>query len=334
MTLKASSHPLGTVYDAALLDLDGVVYIGSAAVPGAPEAVDKARAGGMRVAFVTNNAARTPAAIAERLTGLGVAASAQDVVTSAQAAARLVAERFPAGSPVLVVGDTGLRQALRDRGLRPVSVAAEQPVAVVQGYSPRLGYDLIVEGSLAVAAGALFVATNGDATAPLGRGVLPGNGAFSRVIANATGREPVVAGKPQRPLHEEGVRRTAARRPLVVGDRLDTDIEGATNRDVDSMLVLSGVTTPAELLLAEPRHRPSYLAHDLGGVNLDHPETRIDDHLARCGGWSAVAREGRLELAGAGDRLDGLRALCGAAWSAPQGTDPAAVPEALAQLGW
>ncbi|MGI5121193.1 HAD-IIA family hydrolase [Marinactinospora thermotolerans] len=334
MTLKSSTEPLSTVHDAALLDLDGVVYIGSGPVPAAPEAIEKARAAGMRVAFVTNNAARTPAAIAERLCGMGIPARPEEVVTSAQAAARLIAERFPAGSAVLVVGDTGLRQALRQQGMRPVTVAAERPVAVVQGYSPRLGYDLLAEGALAVMAGALFVATNGDATAPLGRGVLPGNGSFARVIAHASRTEPIVAGKPERPLHEEGVRRTGATNPLVVGDRLDTDIEGATNRGADALLVLSGVTTPAELLLAPPRHRPSYLAYDLSGLNLPHPEVRTHGTEARCGAWQATAHQGGLELSGHGDRLDALRALCGAAWAHPEGVTPAAAAAPLAQLGW
>ncbi|MFC7330576.1 HAD-IIA family hydrolase [Marinactinospora rubrisoli] len=332
--LKAADQPLHASYDAALLDLDGVVYIGGRVVPAAPEAVEKAQAGGMKVAFVTNNASRTPAAIAERLTRMGVPATAAQVVTSAQAAARLVAERFPAGSAVLAVGDTGLRQALRRHGLRPVTVAAERPVAVVQGYSPRLGHDLLVEGALAVMAGALFVLTNADRTAPLDRGVQPGNGSFGRVIAQASGTKPLVAGKPERPLHEEGVRRTGAADPLVVGDRLDTDIEGATNRGADSLLVLSGVTTPAELLLAGPRHRPSYLAYDLGGLNLLHPRTDAEAGRGRCGGWTALARAGRLELTGGGDRLDGLRALCAAAWSTAEPVDQARLREPLAQLGW
>ncbi|WP_344967292.1 HAD-IIA family hydrolase [Salinactinospora qingdaonensis] len=334
MPLRSSEQPLDTMYDAALLDLDGVVYVGTAPVPAAPEAIDKARIAGMRVAFVTNNASRTPAAVAENLMRMGVTASVQDVVTSAQAAARLVAERFATGANVLAVGDTGLRQALRVHGLRPVSVAAEKPVAVVQGHSPRMGYDLIVEGALAVEEGALFVATNGDATAPLGRGVLPGNGSFARVIAHATGVEPIVAGKPQRPLHEEGVLRTAAERPLVVGDRLDTDIESATTRGVASMLVLSGVTTPAELVAAEPQHRPSYLAFDLSGLTARHPAVEVSGEGARCGGWVATTRGGHLELSGDGPRLDGLRALCAAAWSGPENVDTVTAQAAVAQLGW
>src|SRR5947207_15304586 len=154
---RGSTDPLDTAYDAALLDLDGVVYLGGTVIPGAAEALRKADAAGMRLAYVTNNAFRTPAAIAAMLTSFGAPATPQDVVTSAQAAARLLAERLPAGAPVLVVGGAGLRMAVRERGLRPVSTALEQPQAVVQGYSPDIGYSLLAEGGLAVAAGALFV---------------------------------------------------------------------------------------------------------------------------------------------------------------------------------
>ncbi|KIH99475.1 HAD family hydrolase [Streptomonospora alba] len=335
MTLQSAESPLNERYDAALLDLDGVVYVGSAPVPAAPEAVDKARAAGMRVAFVTNNAARTPARVAERLTSMGVGAAPEDVVTSAEAAARLVSERFPAGSAVLVVGDTGLRLALRQRGLRPVSTAAERPVAVIQGYSPRLSYDLMVQGALAVADGALFVSANNDATAPLDLGVQPGNGAAARVIAHATGKEPVVAGKPMRPLHEEGVLRTGAEAPLVVGDRLDTDIESATVRGAAGLLVFSGVTSPAQAVIAPPEHRPSFLAWDLSGINQPHPHVRMESGDAHCGGWTAALRAGRLRLSGRGERLDGLRALCACAWAAhPDGPVPdGSCDEALAELG-
>ncbi|GLU49381.1 HAD-IIA family hydrolase [Nocardiopsis ansamitocini] len=334
MTLLTSTEPLHSVYDAALFDLDGVVYLGPDVIPAAPDAVAAARAAGMRVAFVTNNASRTPASIAERLTWMGVQADAADVVTAAQAAARLVAERFAPGSPVLVVGDTGLRQAVREQGLRPVTTVYDKPVAVVQGYSPRMGLDLVVEGALAVAAGALFVASNGDATAPLGRGIQPGNGSFARVIAYATKHEPIVAGKPERPLHEEGVNRTGATNPLVVGDRLDTDIEGATRRGAHSLLVLSGVTTPVELMLAPPEHRPSYLSYDLDGINESHPPTVVEHGRARCGSWQAQSNDGHLELEGSGERLDALRALCAAAWTSTRTVSPDSAQKAVDQLGW
>src|ERR1700745_3757425 len=163
---RGSTEPHDTGYAVALLDLDGSAYRGGPAIPGAGEALRKAGAAGMRLAYVTNNAFRTPAAIAALLTGFGAPASAQDVVTSAQAAARLLAERLPAGAPVLVIGGSGLRMALRERGLRPVSTAAEQPRAVVQGYSPDVSYSMLAEGGLAVAAGALFRAANGEIHLP------------------------------------------------------------------------------------------------------------------------------------------------------------------------
>ncbi|HEY5984933.1 MAG TPA: HAD family hydrolase, partial [Streptosporangiaceae bacterium] len=214
--LPGSPEPLTSRYDVALLDLDGVVYIGGSAVSGAAEALAKAAAAGMGLAFVTNNASRTPSAVAAQLTGLGVPARAEQVITSAQAAARLLAERLPPGSPVLIVGGIGLRVAVRERGLRPVSVASDRPAAVVQGYAPDIGYALLAEGALAVANGAWYVASNADLTLPSVRGRQPGNGSLLQVIITATGRRPVIAGKPEPPLHAEAVARTGAQRPLVV----------------------------------------------------------------------------------------------------------------------
>jgi glycerol 3-phosphatase-2 len=316
---RGSADPLDTAYDVALLDLDGTVYLSGAAIPGAPEALRKADAAGMRLAYVTNNAFRTPAAIAELLTGFGVPATPSDVVTSAQAAARLLAERLPAGAPVLVVGGNGLRTALRERGLRPVTNAAVHPQAVVQGYSPDVDYSLLAEGGIAVAAGALFVASNADLTLPSSRGNQPGNGSFMQVIATATGVKPLVAGKPEPPLHNESVLRTGAKHPLVVGDRLDTDIESAVRVDADSLLVLTGVTSPAEAVLAPPEQRPTYVAEDLSGLLEPHPTVTIDDGEFGCVGWTARLNGNQLELTGDGRRIDGLRALCAAAWSADPG---------------
>ncbi|MFF4776096.1 HAD-IIA family hydrolase [Microtetraspora fusca] len=322
-------------YDTLLLDLDGVVYLGRHAVQNAPEALAEARERGVRLAFVTNNASRTPGAIAEHLTGLGIPATPDDVVTSAQAAARLVAERFPAGSPVLVVGGMGLRGAVRAYGLRPVTTALDDPVAVVQGIWDGLSYGLLCEGALAVQAGAWFVAANGDTTMPTNRGVLPGNGSMSRVIATAAGVEPVVAGKPEPPLHRESIIRTGAERPLIVGDRLDTDIEGATRAGVDSLLVLTGVTGPLDLLTAPPEHRPAHVAADLSGLHEPPVRARRGSGGWECGGWTACCASGRLDLSGGGEPIDALRAACAAAWDeAGDGrVDEDAVKPVLATLG-
>lgn len=362
---RGCSRPPGEVYDVALLDLDGVVYLGGKGIPGAPQALTQARGHGMRLAFVTNNASRSPSAIAQQLTSLSIAASPADIVTSAQAAARLIAERLPSGSAVLVAGGIGLRLALREHGMWPVSTAAERPAAVVQGYAPDIGYSLLAEAALAIRDGAWYVASNADATLPSARGPVPGNGALIQLLVTATGRQPVVAGKPEPPLHAEAVRRTGARHPLVVGDRLDTDIEGAVRVGADSLLVLTGVTRPADVVLAAPHRRPVYIAPDLTGLLEPHPEVTASGADFSCEGWTArlirdpngagqpgagrspdgghrqdgggraggdgpesghdaarrpgpasQAASGQLELSGSGTPIDGLRALCAAAWSA------------------
>jgi hypothetical protein len=153
------------------------------------------------------------------------------------------------------------------------------------------------------------------------------------VIATATGQEPLVAGKPEPPLHAESVARTGARRPLVVGDRLDTDIEGAVRVGADSMLVLTGVTRPADAVLAPPHQRPAYLAPDLSGLLTPHPQVTVDGAGFTCGGWHARWQPPRLVLGGGGDPMDGLRALCAASWVA-EGVTAAAVAPALTHLGW
>lgn len=331
--VRESDRPLSEAYDVALLDLDGVVYIGHRPVLGAADALAKARAAGQRLAFVTNNASRTPSAVAALLSEVGVPATAEDVVTAAQAAARLLAERLPAGSRVLVVGGMGLRHAMYAQGLTPVSTAAEGPAAVVQGFDPLLSYGLIAEGAQAVMAGALFVGSNGDLTIPSGSGVpRPGNGALMKVIEAATGVEPIVTGKPERPLHHESILRTGAERPLVVGDRLDTDIEGAYNGGADSLLVFTGVTDPLAALTAGPRHRPTYLAADLAGLLVPHPEVRRNGDTFECAGWTARWVGEEIEVTGDGDAYDGLRVLCAAAWRTEKPAPAEAVTTALSRL--
>ena len=364
LTLTPGQRAPAAEYDVALLDLDGVVYSGPQAIEGAPQALTRARKAGLRLAFVTNNASRSPSAVAEHLSRLGVPATAADVVTSAQAAATVIANRFPPGSAVLVAGSNGLRIALRERGMRPVSLAADRPVAVAQGFVPGINYELLAEAGVAVRDGAFYVATNSDSTLPTPRGPQPGNGSLLAVIITATGIQPVVAGKPETPLHDEAVARTGAERPLVVGDRLDTDIEGAVRGGADSMLVLTGVTSAKGAVLAPPGQRPTYIAADLRGLVEPQPvigprgdrgpeiadasrgnvdgaapagdRTKGDGAVRafRCGGWQAAwpGGSGPIELSGEGARIDGLRALCAAAWVAGHITEDMVSP-ALKILG-
>jgi glycerol 3-phosphatase-2 len=343
-----SPIPLSAAYDVALLDLDGVVYVGPDAVPGVPAALAAARSAGMRLGFVTNNAARTPEEVAGHLTALGVPAEAADVITSSQAAATVVAARLGAGAAVLPVGGPGVAAALRAAGLRIVASADDSPSAVVQGYGREVGWEQLSEAIVAIRNGAEHVATNTDATIPSPRGPLPGNGAMVGVVSAITGQTPLVTGKPDPAMHAECVRRTGARRPLVVGDRLDTDIEGARNAAAASLLVFTGVTDPETLLAAAPQHRPDLLSTDAAGMLTPHPPVLRVAGGWRCGSWTVTAAEAEgtwLLTAGKGeadpgDGLDGLRALCVAHWDrhpghgAPARTVAADPVAAEALAGW
>lgn len=250
-------------YDALLLDLDGTVYRGKDAVPGAVEAVAAARAAGVGIRFVTNNASRAPQEVADHLAELGFNAVLGEVSTSAQAGAAMVADRVPVGSAVLVLGADALAHEVELLGLRPVREAAQDVVAVVQGLSQDLGWRELAEACVVIRTGALWVACNVDATLPTERGLLPGNGSLVAALRTATGQEPLVAGKPATPLLEQAAKSLGAQRPLVVGDRLDTDIAGAFHAGMDSLLVLTGVSTEAEARELPEAQRPTYVAQDL-----------------------------------------------------------------------
>ena len=274
-TLSASTGSLLEDHDVLLLDLDGVVYVGPDAVPHATEALQAAVTAGLRLGYITNNASRTPATVAAHLRDLGAPAADEDVVNSAQAAASHLAGLLPAGAAVLLVGGDGLRAALTDVGLR-ATTDRQEAVAVVQGFSPDLGWAQLAEATHAVRAGLPWVATNLDATVPTPGGPAPGNGLLVDLVARAAGRAPdVVCGKPERALFDAAVARLQARAALVVGDRLDTDLQGARTAGLPGLLVLTGVTGVAELLAAAPRERPDFVSHDLRGLADVHPGTRL-----------------------------------------------------------
>jgi ribonucleotide monophosphatase NagD (HAD superfamily) len=210
-----------------------------------------------------------------------------------------------------VVGAEALRAELRDVGLVPVTTLDESPVAVVQGYGPQVGWAELAEASLAVRAGARWVATNTDRTLPSPRGPLPGNGSLVAVLRTALGREPdVVVGKPEPALFTTAAALSGAKRALVVGDRLDTDIEGAVRAGMDSLLVLTGVSGPAELLSAPAARRPTHVAADLSGLFGPDEAARLPVKGDALGGW----RLDGVTLDGAGTPVDALRLLTGAVW--------------------
>jgi HAD superfamily hydrolase (TIGR01450 family) len=295
-------------YDLIILDLDGVVYLGSEPIPGAADAINRLHAEHRALAYATNNAGRRPEEVAALLVSFGIPAAADEVITSPQAAARLLAERLPAGSGVLIVGADALRSEIDAVGLKPVDAADAAPAAVVQGYGPDVGWRILAEASVAIRAGALWVATNGDRTLPSPRGPLPGNGALVAALATALDRAPdAIVGKPEPALFNQAAKRVGAQRPVVVGDRLDTDVEGAVRAGMDSVLVLTGVSSAEDLFAAPAQRRPTFIASDLTGLFTVDSST---------GGWR-VRREGdAVELTGEGTPVQALRLLCAHAWEA------------------
>jgi HAD superfamily hydrolase (TIGR01450 family) len=300
-------------YDLVIFDLDGVIYLIDKPIPGAAEAVERLRSAGTAVAFATNNASRRAADVAGLLSGMGVRAAADEVLTSAGAAAALLAERLPAGAPVLVVGAEALRAEVRAQGLTPVDRLEDSPSAVVQGYGPDVGWKILAEAALAVRAGATWVATNTDRTLPSPRGPLPGNGSLVAVLRTALDREPdIVVGKPEPALFTTAASLTKAQRPIAVGDRLDTDIEGAVGAGMDALLVLTGVSGPAELLAAPVQRRPAYVAEDVSGLFADEDAVRVP--AKDVAGWTVTRDGDQATLDGSGSAVDALRLLCGVTW--------------------
>jgi glycerol 3-phosphatase-2 len=260
-------------YEAFILDLDGVLYRGDDPVPGAAQAIAGLRHRGPRIVFLTNNSARTPDGVAEKLTRLGIPADPAEVVTSAQAAARLVAGNAGSRATAFVVGEEGVRTALADAGVEVVDGAPDRTDLVVVGWDRHADYDKLRTASVLVQRGARLIATNADASYPAPGGELwPGAGALLAAVETTTGVQAEVAGKPHQPLFEEALRRTGSREALVVGDRIDTDIEGAMAAGLDSALVLSGAAGPADLLDANAL--PVGVMKDVRGL-LDHPAVQV-----------------------------------------------------------
>lgn len=324
MPEAASRTPLDGV-DLLLADLDGVVYTGPNPVPYAVESINRAQET-IPVGYITNNASRTAVSVAELLTGLGLRAGADDVVTSPQAAIVLLAELVPPGSTILVVGGEGLTSVVEEHGFRVTRSAEDSPAAVIQGFHPSVSWADLAEAAYALRApaggeGIPWVATNTDWTIPQARGVAPGNGTLVSAVHTAVGRLPVVAGKPERAIFDTAVARFGASAPLFVGDRLDTDILGANRADIRSALVLTGIDGPKQVLAADANSRPTYLFGDLRELFEPYAEP-----VEKADGGDRVVTAGtaRVRVAGNAVRIEDegaseielLRAGAAAIWNA------------------
>lgn len=296
-----TDEPLIAGYDGVVCDLDGVVYRGADAVPEAADALQAVVARGVGVVYATNNASRVPAEVAEQVAGLGAPATAADVVSSAQAgAARLAADLHP-GSAVLAFGGDGVVEALEAVGLQPVAPEADhreldRVVAVLQGYGKQLRVGDFETAARLLSTGMPWVASNDDATLPLPWGQSPGNGAYVDLLAGALRRRPDVVGKPHPPLYRLALDRlgTKPARTLAVGDRLDTDIEGAEAAGIDSAWVLTGVDRPSDLVDAHAS--PTYVLGSLADLLLPYAAPTREADAWRCGSGRVVMDGDELHL--------------------------------------
>ncbi len=315
-------------FDAVLADLDGVVYAGPHAIPGAIDALSGLSGQGVGLAYVTNNASRTPAQVAAHLRELGAPADDDQVVSSAQAGAALLASRFPTGTRVLVTGSLALAQEVTALGMVVVDSARDNPEVVIQGFDPELGWADLAEATYAINAGATWIATNTDMTIPRDRGLAPGNGTLVAAVRSAVGHEPLVAGKPEAPLFHTAAARLGARKPVVVGDRLDTDILGGNNAGMATALVLTGVDSGETALRARTAERPQFIIDTLAQLYLPYPEIQHDGAKATCGAAAASVVDGGTAVRIEGDPSDSdaWRAACAAWWAAvphaAEATDP------------
>lgn len=269
-------------YAAVILDLDGVVYIGADAVPYAIDALNRLASTGTILTAATNNANRPAQVVADHLQALGLQIEAANVMTSAQAAGRHLAATLPPGSSVLAVGGDGVALAITSNGLLPLrasedlavsDAAADQASAVLVGYGPKVAWFDLAAAHWAIERGKPWFATNTDPTVPLPYGRAPGNGAMVGLLRTSTGVEPTVIGKPKPAIFDALADQLNTRNMLVIGDRLDTDIDGALAAGMDSLLVLTGVHGVGELAARSVEQWPSFVAQDLR--SLDAPVARI-----------------------------------------------------------
>ena len=336
--LRDSGEPLATKYDLALVDLDGVVRRGNNPITHASESLNRAAELGLKQVFVTNNASITPAQVAAQLTNLGITnTSAQHVMTAALSAAALLLTKLSPGDKVLVVGGEGLLEACQQAGFTVIPAtephaADAQPKAVVMGYAPTVAWPQLAEAAYAVNQGAWFVASNLDKSLPTARGFAPGNGALVAAVQAATGRAPESDGKPSPAMYQLAVAAENAINPLVIGDRLDTDLGGASAAHYPGLMVLTGVSSARDAVLAPPSCRPDYLGADLRTIfEVHHAPHEGPDNWWISGDRGARISNHRLELDGQGAfGIDVIRAACAAAWNAADhgiAVQPDSVPD-------
>ena len=306
-------------YDALFADLDGVVYEGGKAIEYAVESLTRLQDEGLSIGYVTNNSSRKPETIAEQISGYGITVKPEQVVSSGQTGVELLKTLVPAGAKVLVVGGEGLRTYTQAGGFELVDDSTAKPDAVIQGFSPDVSWKHLAEAAYSIQNGAKWVATNQDWTIPQERGIAPGNGTLVSAVHTAVGQLPLVAGKPEVAIFETAKARFSSKRPLFVGDRIDTDILGANRAGIDSVLVLTGISQPKELLATKADSHPTFVIADLRELEVPYqqPKQTKFGYTLRDAEVQLLGNKVRV-VSGEPKSLDVLRCACAVIWNSGQ----------------
>lgn len=336
-------QPLIERYTGVFSDLDGVVYRGGRAIDGTADAIVQLKQMGKQIFYITNNASRAGEEVAAHLARMSVQAREDQVVTSSRAAVEVLLEILAPPARVLVIGSKGLERELEDAGYVTVRSASDAPEAVVQGFTPDLRWADLAEACYALQERPgqeplPWVATNTDWTIPLEQGLAPGNGTMVSAVHTAVQRLPRFAGKPERAIFDTALSRAqiSAQQALVIGDRLDTDIQGAQSASIDAACVLTGSDRPKQMLAAPKGARPKYILARFADILHPYPAVakrsdgsfRVEDARVRMDGHIVnVVREGN-------DPLNLLRAACAAIWDSGLAIYGLKVPEILTEDHW
>lgn len=246
-------------YKGYLIDLDGTMYRGSEAIAEAADFIAALRKRNTPYLFVTNNSSRTPEQVADKLCRFGIHTEKEQVFTTSMATANFIADKNQ-NATVYVIGEDGIQQALKEKGLKLVE---ENPEFVVIGIDRTVNYEKLTKACLAVRNGAVFISTNGDIALPTERGFLPGNGAITSVVSVSTQVQPIFIGKPESVIVEQALKVLGVPKQdvIMVGDNYDTDITAGINAEIDTLLVHTGVTTKEHL--KQYKYQPTYAVDTL-----------------------------------------------------------------------
>jgi 4-nitrophenyl phosphatase len=246
-------------YKGYLIDLDGTMYKGKEKIEAAGDFVHRLKAKGLPYLFVTNNSSRRPDQVAQKLAEFDIPAEPHQVFTTSMATANFISEKKP-NATAYVIGEEGIQNALQEKG---IVLVEDQPDFVIVGLDRSINYEKLALGCLGVRNGATFISTNGDIAIPTERGLLPGNGSLTSVIAVSTQTNPIFIGKPESIIMEQAqaVLGVPKEETLMVGDNYDTDILAGINAGLDTLLVHTGVTTVEHL--QNKKIQPTYTISSL-----------------------------------------------------------------------